>query len=226
MSENSNDATNNLKAVNQTRERLLEKAEILFAQKGYHAISVREITAAAKCNMASINYHFSNKNNLYLEVFRSRWIPRELRMYAAFEESVGNLKDPTPELVIQALARAYLEGPLSDEELKRHRQLIVREMYYPTEAFELVAEQAIRPLFKKLYGLLNFFAPDDLDENNLSFDIMSIFGIILYFNYSRPMVSRITGRKYDADFKAGLIEHMVRFSLYGLSAEEKSNLTN
>lgn len=216
MKVNSSDTMDKLKTFNQTREKLLEKAEILFAQKGYHAVSVREITAAARCNMASVNYHFSNKKNLYLEVFRSRWIPRERRMYNAFENSVDELDDPAPELVIHALAKAYLEGPLSDEELGRHRQLIVRELNSPSEAFELVADQTLRPLFKKLY---RFLAPEDVDESNLSFDIMSIFGIILYFNYSRPMVSRITGKIYDADFKARLIDQMVRFSLHGLSVK-------
>ena len=68
-----------------TKERLLDKAEALFAQKGYHAVSVREITAAARCNMAAVNYHFNNKKNLYLEVFRSRWVPRERCMYEAFK---------------------------------------------------------------------------------------------------------------------------------------------
>ena len=56
-----------------TRERILDTAEVLFAQKGFEAVSVREITAAASCNLAGVNYHFGNKENLYLEVFRSRW---------------------------------------------------------------------------------------------------------------------------------------------------------
>ena len=226
MTKKNDDTVNNLNAANLTRERLLEKAENLFAQKGYHAVSVREITSAARCNMASVNYHFSNKKNLYLEVFRSRWIPREQRIYEAFEESVDLLEKSTPELVIKALARAYLEGPLSDEEFKRHRQLIVRELNSPTEAFELAADQTLRPLYKKLYRLLEFIALEDVDEDNLSFDILSIFGIILYFNYSRPMVSRLTGKSYDADFKARLIEQMVRFSSYGLSVKGKNCPSN
>ncbi len=216
MNKKTDETINKIKKSNKTRERLLEKAEHLFAQKGYHAVSVREITAAARCNMASVNYHFKNKKNLYVEVFRSRWVPRELLMYETFEKSVDSLNDPVPKLIVQSLVRAYIEGPLSDEEFKMHRQLIVRELNNPTEAFELVADQTMRPLFKKLYGLLNDFAPENIDEGNLSFDIMSIFGIILYFNYSRPMISRITGKPYDADFKARLIEHMVRFSLNGL----------
>ena len=220
-SKQSNVILSPIKNSNHTKDRLLEKAEMLFADKGYHAISVREITSAAQCNMASVNYHFNNKKNLYMEVFRSRWIPRELRIYEAFEKSVDMLEKPTPETVVQALVRAYLEGPLSDEELRMHRQLIVRELNNPTEAFKLVADQTLQPLFKKLYSLLGPFTPEGTEESNLSFDIMSIFGIILYFNYSRPMVSRITGKPYDADFKSRLIDHMVRFSLNGLSAKEK-----
>ena len=215
-----NAVLSSVKIGNYTRDRLLEKAEKLFAHKGYHAVSVREITSAAECNMAAVNYHFNNKKNLYMEVFRSRWIPRELRMYEEFEKSVDSLKEPTPKMVVQALASAYLEGPLSDEELRRHRQLIVRELNNPSEAFEVVADQTLQPLFKKLYSLLGPFTPEHTEEGNLSFDIMSIFGIILYFNYSRPMVSRVTGRPYDADFKARLIDHMVRFSLDGLCVKE------
>lgn len=221
MAKKSSDLQETDNAIKQTKERLLEKAEMLFAQKGYHAIGVRDITSAARCNMASVNYHFSNKMNLYLEVFRSRWIPRERLMYETFEAKVDSMIDPTPESIIQSLAKAYLEGPLTDEEFGRHRQLIVRELNNPTEAFELVADQTLRPLFNKLYGLLTNAAENKVNDANLSFDIMSIFGIILYFNYSRPMISRVAGKPYDADFKARLIEHVVRFSLYGMSSSSK-----
>ena len=199
-----------------TRERILEKAEALFAQKGYHGVSVREITTAAKCNMASVNYHFSNKKNLYLEMFRSRWIPREKQMYDAFLSSLAGKEAPSPDQILNALAEAYLKSPLTDEEVHRHRQLIVREMYSPTEAFEIVADQTLRPLFETLFGLLKPFLGARL-EGNLTFDIMSIFGIVLYLNYSRPMVTHITGKAYDDTFKTLLIDHIVRFSLNGLT---------
>ena len=206
-----------------TRDRLLDQAEDLFAQRGYHGVSIREITTAANCNMASINYHFTNKKNLYLEVFRSRWVPREKRMLDEFLASLKGKKSPTPTEIITALAKAYLKGPFTDEEFRRHRQLIVREMYNPTEAFEEVAEKTLKPLFDVLYDLLKPFRHESaVGQGYLTFDIMSIFGIILYLNYSRPMVSRITGKAYDDTFKTLLIDHMVRFSLNGLSVVDKS----
>ena len=50
----------------ETRERILVEAETLFAEKGYEAVSIREITGAAECNLAAVNYHFGTKQNLYL----------------------------------------------------------------------------------------------------------------------------------------------------------------
>ena len=44
---------NQANKVDPTKERLLDEAEILFAGKGYHAVSVREITRAANCNLAA-----------------------------------------------------------------------------------------------------------------------------------------------------------------------------
>ena len=87
-----------------TRERILDTAEVLFASKGYHAVSVREITHAADCNLAAVNYHFGNKQNLYLEVFRSRWLPRASRVHKCFRKSLAANGTPSPNAVVQSLA--------------------------------------------------------------------------------------------------------------------------
>ena len=44
-----------------SQTRLLDAAEVLFAEKGFERTTVRDITTAAHCNVASINYHFKNK---------------------------------------------------------------------------------------------------------------------------------------------------------------------
>ena len=203
---------------NNTKKRILKKAEELFAQKGYHAVSVREITKAAKCNMAAVNYHFNSKKNLYMEVFRTQWVPRELRMYERFSKKLSKIEPNSPNAVIQALASAYLEGPLTNEELRRHRQLMIREINNPTEAFEYVADNTMRPLFRILQQHLKPFFPEHSNKESFTLDILSIFGILLYFNYSRPMITHITGEKYDDAFKSRLISHLVRFSLDGIGA--------
>lgn len=62
-----------------TRERILDVAELLFMQHGFEATSMRTITGRAGVNLASVNYHFGSKEALIQEVFRRRltWLNRE-----------------------------------------------------------------------------------------------------------------------------------------------------
>lgn len=53
-----------------TKVRIINSATMLFAKKGFDGTSVRNIAAHAKVNLAAINYHFSNKENLYKDVLR------------------------------------------------------------------------------------------------------------------------------------------------------------
>ena len=57
---------------NMTRDRILATAERLFMQYGFEGASMRRITAAAKVNLAAVNYHFGSKEGLIQEVFRRR----------------------------------------------------------------------------------------------------------------------------------------------------------
>ncbi len=47
-----------------TKAAVLATAERLFAEQGLRAVSVRDITAAAGVNLASVNYHFGSKDAL------------------------------------------------------------------------------------------------------------------------------------------------------------------
>jgi AcrR family transcriptional regulator len=53
-----------------TKNRILNIANELFAKNGYSGTSIRELAKLASVNIAAINYHFQNKTNLYCEVFK------------------------------------------------------------------------------------------------------------------------------------------------------------
>lgn len=58
-----------MKTEKDTKTKILEAADDLFARLGFAGTSVREIASLADVNLAAINYHFKNKENLYWEVF-------------------------------------------------------------------------------------------------------------------------------------------------------------
>lgn len=198
----------------QTRERILDQAERLFAELGFSAVSVRRITQAAHTNVAAVNYHFGGKENLYLEVFRQRWVPRARRIWARLELLEAR-QDCTPEEVVRAIAEAMLLGFADQEERMRHSMLIMREVIRPSAAFEIVSSEATRPYLGLVRRLLAKCLPE-VDDQRLTLYCLSIFFQVLHFNFARNLVSNALGRTYDPEFLALLVEHLTDFSMHGL----------
>jgi AcrR family transcriptional regulator len=208
------EAIADVKSNDQTRQRILIEAERLFAENGFNGVSVRKITTAAGVNLAAVNYHFGNKENLYLDVFRYRWLPRAQKVREKMVKLAENGR-PTPDKVIKTLASAFLKT-FDKDELRLHIAMMGRELANPGKAFELVSQEALRPLFKLLGKLLGenlYLAQNDLER---AFFLTSIFGQILYFNLARYPLSRLTGREFDDEFCDEIAEHITRFSLRGL----------
>lgn len=55
-----------------TKDRILNTTEQLIAEYGFSGISIRKISQAAQSNLAAINYHFGNKQQLINEVLERR----------------------------------------------------------------------------------------------------------------------------------------------------------
>lgn len=53
-----------------TREKIIEAAAKLFADKGYNGVSVREIARASRTNLCLVSYYFDGKEGLYLTILR------------------------------------------------------------------------------------------------------------------------------------------------------------
>ena len=137
-----------------TRDRLLVQAEQLFAQRGYAAVSVREITAAADSNLAAVNYHFGNKMNLYLSVFKERWVPRAEGVRNFFRKYLSEKNNPDTADMVRAIATAFLEGAMTDNERRCHINLMLRELTHPTEAINIVVSEVIRPMHHNIRELI------------------------------------------------------------------------
>ena len=86
-----------------TKERLLSAAEQMFAEHGFAATSLRQLTASADVNIAAVNYHFGSKENLITEVFRRRFDELSERRLTLLREAIQ--RDP---LDLQAILSAFI----------------------------------------------------------------------------------------------------------------------
>ena len=93
-----------------TKEHILEVAERMFADRGFASVSIRDLTAEAGVNIASINYYYGSKDKLLYEVFRRRvteMTDARISGLRAAEARAGG--KPTPRDIFHALIAPAIE---------------------------------------------------------------------------------------------------------------------
>ena len=96
-----------------TKERILDAAERLFAERGFDRSSLRAITSEAGVNLAAVNYHFGTKDELVHAVFARRLAPlnlQRLAMLDACEAKAGGGPPALEEVVGAFVAPIMLAG--------------------------------------------------------------------------------------------------------------------
>ena len=102
--------------VPNTRQKILDAAEKLFARHGFESTSLRSIIASANVNLAAIHYHFRSKEGLIRAVIERRFAPvndERLRLLAEFENQTDG-KAPRVEKILEAFLAPMLRIGLLD----------------------------------------------------------------------------------------------------------------
>jgi AcrR family transcriptional regulator len=200
-----------------TRQRLLDAAGEIFAEKGLRGATVREICARAGANIAAVNYHFGDKQRLYSEVLRFAHACA-LDKYPAH---AGLGPDAPAEKRLRAFVHSFLMRLLDEGRPAWHGKLMSREMAEPSEALNVIVDEQIKPNFLFLAGtvrdLLGFDAPPQMIRACAN----SIVGQCLFYHFGRPVMERLSHTKLSVDDVERLTDHIARFSLAGLKSIAK-----
>ncbi len=161
----------------EARNRLLDAALALFAEKGFAKTSTREIALAAQANIASISYYFGDKAGLYRAVFQD---PRNNPTLDPVDASAAGVQDVRA--CIQGLLRGFVEPLKSGEQARQCMKLHFREMVEPTGMWQVEIDSNIKPaheiLTRALAAHLGLPEADD-DIHRLAFQISGL-GIMLH----------------------------------------------
>jgi len=212
-------SSNSPHAADSTRARLLGAAKAQFAQVGYQAASIRDLTQAARTNVASINYHFGDKHGLYVEVFQEIFADlRELRIQRINEAM--DRPGITLDQLVEAFARAFFE-PLVEREDGRYRMhLFMREMTDSRLPEGMVAEQLVGPITRRLVEAMRQLRPA-LTDRAARQCTLSLVGQLIQVTMVVPVGAAPPihggGPLTDLDLETA-INHVVRFSTAGIEA--------
>jgi AcrR family transcriptional regulator len=197
-----------------TRERVLESACQLFAEKGYRDTTVQEICEMAGANIAAVNYYFRDKESLYIEALRHA---SDLAL-EAFPLHGGLPSDAPAEDRLRAhvaatLRRIFSEGPPSYFHL-----MMVKEMAEPVAAPQSVIKDLLKPLRRNMESVLMDLMGKDMHPKTLRMCALSVVSQFLFFGFNRLARERIfkVRERFEPPSVDELIEHITSFSLAGI----------
>jgi len=96
-----------------TKTRLLDVAEEMFAQKGYADTSMRALTGKAGANLAAVNYHFGSKEGLLQAVLERRLLPLNLIRREGLEAVMHRANEAVQLPHVRDLLQAFIEPALT-----------------------------------------------------------------------------------------------------------------
>lgn len=196
-----------------TRERLLQAAGEVFAEKGFRRATVREIVSRAEANLNAVNYHFRDKQALYQAVLESGHKNLEE------DEDLREAKDPRVPAVdrLHAFIRAFLQRALSKEHGPHRIRLMAMEMAEPTAALATVVERFIRPRFELLVSIIRGLAGQDMSNQRVELCAESIVAQCVHLVLARPIIERILPHlSYSQEGIDRLAKHVTLFSVAAL----------
>ena len=196
-----------------TQKRLLAAASDAFAEKGYREATVSEICERSKSNVAAVNYHFGDKETLYIKAWRH-----------AFDESLkvhppdgGVRVDAPPEERLRGCVKALLRR-VTDANNKEFL-IVLRELADPTGLLDEVTRKDLRPLREKMEGLIRELLGPHASEAQVRFCATGIVSQCFIPMLMKRMDRREQRGGSDScgiDDIESYADHVVEFSLAGI----------
>lgn len=206
------------------QDRLIEAAEELFCQRGYNDTSVRDIAAAADCNVASVNYYFGGKDSLYLEIWRRRLAQMRESRLASIDRVMSSGGQPQLEELLRSHAVSFFEPLIEGDRQCRFINLMAREMIDPHLPREMFVAEMVNPVVSAMSKALMEICPW-LNETTSGVVILLMVGQLIHAVCARELFEQ-SGQSDQFKLKLeDIVEHIVKFSAAGIRAYANDDTT-
>ncbi len=204
-----------------TRDALLLAAEELFSQRGYAAVSTRELALKAGVNLGAIQYHFGSKAELFVETIRKIMSREEDACeIGTFVFRAETRKEAAIELYF--FIRAFLQEtchPKGPDACRMMHREVLGATSENEEIFETlvssVVEEFFRPVDSSLLELVKLLKPEASQDEAILI-LHSIYGQCMYYATDRPFIEGLRGADYSSEPLLSQVgTHITSFTLRG-----------
>jgi AcrR family transcriptional regulator len=173
-----------------TRTTLIESAIRLFAERGYDAVSTRDIADLAAANIGSIAYHFGGKPGLRLASVEHVIANIAATIGPAFLRPLPPLSpDEALEKMEEAL-RLFCNFWLVSPGSRAFVGFMVREMLIQGEVTEHFYSALMKPMHRRFCELFAIATGGDAQSPTIKIAVFSLIGQVLHFRVAQPLIMR------------------------------------
>ncbi len=190
-----------------SKEKILSTAIVLFAQKGYSGLSMRQLALAVDLSVAAIYHHFPDKNALYLEAVRFAFSD-QVQVFDQVWES-----DCSAEEKLARFIRSFIDVMLEDRDFHRLMQREIMEA--DPERMQLLAQGVFNRQFCLLMQLATELAPEQ-DAHLLA---TSVIGLAKYYIEYQPLLKYFPGWKPEHEMPEVIAAHITTLLLNSFKAK-------
>ncbi len=163
--------------MNETKQKILNAALDLFSQKGFSAVSIRDICKVVDIKESSIYYHFKNKQAIFDELLQQfESIATELM--SQLDQGSMTLPDTFEENLLEKTCHCFFENYLMDDYCNKIMRMLSIEhlhseemqkiydewifdkpLHFQGKMFSLLGEAGIVKAADSNYLAVKFYAP-------------------------------------------------------------------
>jgi len=186
----------------ETRATLISVGARLFAQNGYHGVSMRTLASEAGVNLATVGYHFGGKAGLYKAILQNL-IDIRTELFPEVEEVEARARkagdDPYAKgEVCDWFITRLAHGMLGYEHDHWPVFIISRELAHPSDLYPMLDEGFFQPAMNALYFFTAKMLPESCDEEERIIVGHAIIGMLTKFlEGSNFIIPRLGWESYE-----------------------------
>lgn len=198
-----------------TKDVILDAAERLFAAHGFDGTSLRQITTAARVNLAAVNYHFQSKEALIVAVLARRMRPISAERVAALNELEREAAGAPVEL--EKILVAFFAPVLRHPELARFKPLLARIYMDNEERTRQAFAGEVTPVLSR-FGPAILRAVPGLTAPELHWRMHFMVGMMAHMLGAEPLIRIVSRGVVDPEDFGAMLPRLVAFAAAGLRA--------
>lgn len=193
------------------KDKIIEAAGEIFAQKGYQNTTIRDICQKAGIYQLSVNYHFGSKENLFREVL--------LKTYQDTEEIslMEEIKDLPPDRQLEKVIRIRVMSIFSSGKQGKYFKIIAKEI---SNNYDLVVEimsETVIGYLEFLKGIFNQLSSGKLGDFELNYCVYQLMSHVSALSAHEKAVQVLfkTNTPSEEQLEA-FIQHVKKFTIAGV----------